>query len=134
MKKRVPNAKVVLLLREPIDRAFSEWFMKRCTRHGRDAVNVTRFPPGGGDMGANSLYYPLLLPWLEAWSADEIMVMRYSEFVGDVSYWMRKLEEYRHVALHLLDGGVKYAREWLYRRSSPGSVGMRGSQSAGTLL
>jgi hypothetical protein len=93
-----PDAKILVLVRDPVDRAWSHW--RERTRRGVETVSfddalaaederlVAAFADGGATAGnvayrAQGRYADLLVPWFERFGRDRVLVLVSEEFYAD---------------------------------------------------
>ncbi len=102
VKKHLPNVKIILLLRDPVRRAFS---------HHR--MNINGFTPNKFDDAIEdelrrynennkvvfryiyrSMYYQNLQPWLEHFRLEDMLILKSEDFFQDTKQELKKVYDY----------------------------------------
>jgi len=76
MRETCPNAKILITLRDPVERIFSEYIHR--TGLGLQQVTLKRFV----DMRAK-FYHPYVKDWIGAFGRNNVRVVMFEEFVRD---------------------------------------------------
>lgn len=99
------NVKLIFMLRNPADRAFSHYLMnRRTTEENESFVNAIKLEPKRMDGSykktmrysylERGYYYRQLKSFYEIFSSDNIKVLIFEEFIKDIPGEMKKLESF----------------------------------------
>lgn len=120
IKKTVPSAKLIAILRNPADRAWSAMLME--VREGRERLPSRKTPLDENSMFVrNSLYSGLLTRYFDLFPSEQIKIMLFEDFVQSPAREMGHLYRFLGVpAFHLDSFSVKnrgfIPRSWLTHR------------------
>ena len=98
-----PRTKLIVSLRNPTERAFSQWNMRRdknqeplefldALKRDQD-IGIWKRPRGDGYI-ARSLYFPALEKVFDLFPQEQVMVLRYEEFRGNPSPTVDRMFEF----------------------------------------
>lgn len=124
-----PDARIVVCLRHPVERAFSHYLMwagqrnlpaADFERRLRAALRDPDTDPGGRDTGFArcSLYAEALARFLDRFGRERVLVLPYDRMVGDPAGWMRAFLD--HVGLGATEIPDRVERRY-EGRGAPGS-------------
>lgn len=85
----IPHARIIALLRHPIERAWSNYLM--LVRKGRENRSPTDAMDLGSRYAIGSLYYPQLEPYFSAFPSDQIQVCLFEDLRDNPDAVMRDL-------------------------------------------
>jgi len=90
-----PNVKLIISLRNPIERAYSNWFMDWCKGvfNGTFESFITRNPKS---LEAG-IYLHQIKSVLEHFPKEQVMVIKSEEFFAGTRKWVRKVEDFLEV-------------------------------------
>ena len=97
----VPNARIIMILRDPIKRAFSAWFSSRRWRSLTFREMVQKEIEGGEQSGprniAAGMYSKHVQKYLDTFGKKQIKILIFEEFVKDIEAEMRGLLKFLDV-------------------------------------
>jgi hypothetical protein len=106
-----PKMKIVALLRHPVDRAYSQYWMRRRYRDSLPFEDAIRESPGLIERG---FYYRQLAPYLEIFGADRVRIYIYEEitqapepFFVDLCKFLGVSADFAPLSLHQRVGETK---------------------------
>ncbi len=127
VREVLPDVRLVVTLREPVDRAYSHWrmnydkgaeslsFEDALAAEPDRLADVSRTPPNGSYQGSpltrmgylrHGRYGEHLEPWFEAFDPSQILVLRSEDLYADPEIWVPRVLEHVGVDPHGLDGAA----------------------------
>ena len=103
IRARRPDARIVVVLRDPAERAFSHWRMTRANGHeGLDLADALRAEPDRLAQGWSYLYayrtmgfyHRQVSEYLEAFGPSQVLVLWYEDLVEDAAGTVRRVLEF----------------------------------------
>lgn len=110
IKAEIPAAKIIVLLRNPADRAFSGYMMK--TRNSRENESITDAFQRGKAYVENSFYAENLTRYFNVFPRDQIGVFIFEEFKEDPQAVMKKIYRFIGVNDEFTPTVSKYNEAW----------------------
>lgn len=121
IKERNPEARVIAVLRDPVDRAYSHYLLSR--HEGRewkpsfyealeeDYEHMVRFPEAGSFYIWPGLYHQHIKRYLEAFGAEQVRIYLYEDLVSDITALVKDLCTFLQVPFYngsFFDPGHRY--------------------------
>ncbi len=109
LAEALPTAKVIAMLRNPVDRAFSQyWMQRRCGHEARrfdDAIDdqaILRLDDDGNLRAdwsrtayrSRGLYAEQIDPWLDAIAPDNVLILRSEDFFADPAAILAQVQRF----------------------------------------
>jgi len=98
LKSVLPNAKIVVLLRNPVDRVYSHWFMEFCK--GRTTLSFERFIKRHKRILDAGLYAHSLKRWFQFFSEEQFLIIRSEDFWKQPRDTLLKVQEFANIPVH----------------------------------
>jgi len=104
IKKAVPHARIIISLRDPVERAFSHYLMQK--NNGRETESFHQVIQRGAKRGKNSKYNACLDPGLyfnqvsryfEIFGRDKVKVLIFEEFIKDPKKTIKEILDFLDV-------------------------------------
>lgn len=89
IKRFNPNAKIIIILRNPVERAFSEYQMD--VTIGRTARDFLSAFQGGNKYKGKSLYYHQVKRYKDLFPAENLLIIIFEEMVKDMEKAMKRI-------------------------------------------
>lgn len=110
IRQAIPTAKIIVLLRNPADRAFSGYMMK--TRNSKEYTDVSEAFQRGKAYIENSFYYTNLMRYFEVFPRDQIGIFLFDDLQKDPVTAMNKIYRFIGVGGDFTPSTKKYNEAW----------------------
>ena len=103
IRQRIPNAKFILCLREPVARAFSHWNMVLNTKESEaNGVDWSTFEKAWEDdrLSIDSMYGASMSNWLEEFNLDNFLIIDSTELKEKPLDILGRIEEFLEIESH----------------------------------
>jgi Sulfotransferase domain len=100
IKKYVPDAKIIAVLRDPVERAYSDYLMlirDEIKGNDRSLMEQLQSSPHSSYTLRKGLYYQPVQQFLDQFGNDRFQVFLYEDFARDTLTFMQKIYEYLEV-------------------------------------
>jgi hypothetical protein len=98
MAKVIPKAKLIVLLRNPVDRAYSHYQLSvrrgHETRSFEDAIREEQEARGPSDLLARSIYVDQLLRWRKFFNVEQMLVIKSENFFKHTTDTMQLVQDF----------------------------------------
>ena len=111
IRAEIPTAKIIVLLRNPADRAFSGYMMK--TRNSREFASIADAFQRGRAFVENSFYYENLMRYFGIFPREQIGVFIFEEFKKDPQAVMKQIYRFIGVNDEFTPTTNKYNEAWI---------------------
>jgi len=107
IKKAFPNTKVFAILRNPVNRAFSQYNMERheTAKEPRSLMRILEEEPDN-EIFARGLYHKQLVPYMQHFSSDQLRVYLFEDIIKDSAAFFADLFEFIGVDNEVVPPGL----------------------------
>lgn len=100
------ESRLLMIVREPVDRAFSHYMMDYRLGYVKSPLRDLLYGSAGEKEVAlanklyieNSLYYKNIMPYVECFGMDRILVLKYDDLARDITSFMNSIYKFLNIA------------------------------------